>query len=608
MVTATKTETVRTKAASEELERRFRGYPFFEFAHEWGEEQLVPICSEKEFIFTVGGNSAGKTALGSWMTASRLIGFCPNTGEDFRSEANRDYRIKPYCVYVVGTTNDDIVQRLKPSLKQWIPPSEYRVDGETGDWIGKDGTWIVMWKSVTQGARAFQGDEVDWAWVDEHPERKEVWNEILARIGRRLGTVLVTMTAWQSVYWLYTFMYHPDEYPQDHKLIQRIPLDKNPYWNQCDCGFTPRWHPMGEDGERGPCNMPGSVCPGYSPKRGQEKLRRYRRKWRGINYEIRFEGHYRLRAGMNVLSTDTIEAHLKGAEKAVLLHGFFNTKTQFVPTDDSEDPRSIIRISKKPVEGRDYIVGFDSGGGNPTGDYHAAVVVDSVTGDVAAVLHDRSNLPRDIAWPLVQLCRFYNDAFLVPEINRHGGTVVDRVVDLGYGHVYQRRVQDAIGAGLTSKIGFLTDKRTKQWAVDLMVSMMDKHWTCYDPSILHELYGFLYLKENREGKFNIGNGDPDGHDDLCMALCMASVGYKVMGLLNEGGVAGKLPPKPPREHSFAELVEQAHAEGNAMGPKFDEENIQEEREAVPMSPFAMELFMQQFDGSPDDLDWGEGDD
>lgn len=582
-----------------ELSIRMGGSDFFEFAEEWGPEQREALVATTKFIFGIGGNSSGKTEIGAYSVAMRIYGFNPLTGHFYRAEPGRDYQKKPYCMYVVGTGEPDVEQRLKPRILNWLPKDSdsklYKTDSKTNSWIALDGTWVIFFKSINQGPRAHQGDEVDFVWCDEDPENRLIWDEWLARTGRRLGQILITMTAWQGCTWLYNFMRHPDEYPAEHKIACRIPLDKNPYFYLCDCGHSERKH------VDGCCRKPGCVCAKYNPSRGQQKLDEYRRAWHGIMHEIRFNGHYLLMAGRQVIAPNIIEGHLDRVieeESRILkppLLGFFNERTQFVNVGEPEyaDPRSIIRVSKLPEAGVEYTIGVDTGGGNPTGDYHAAVVIDDETGDQCALLHTRSMEPRDLAWPLIQLGTYYNEAFIVPEANNVGQSMIDKMMELGYANIYVRRILEQAGTAKSQKkTGFWTDKKTKYFAVSLFVDLVSNHWKVHDRVILDELFGILWLKENREGFHGIGPADADGHDDIFTACFCAAIGWHHKGIVMAAQDGSPLPPPPPKQDQVIEAIEKDLAR--------EQEQLEQDQEQQGFDPFQEELFGQM---GGDDLGW-----
>jgi phage terminase large subunit-like protein len=453
---------------------------------------------------------------------------------------------------VVGTGSDDIEQRLKPSLEQWIPEGTYKADNKHNMWIAHDNSVAIYFKSVDQKARKFQGDEIDFIWMDEDPEDRFVWSECLGRTFRRPGNqILVTMTAWQGSAWLHSFMFSPDEYAQENKIITRISVDENPYYFDCDnCEHPKQWHidVMG----RMECLYPKCDCHEFSNKMGARALHDAGNQWRGIEKLIRFHGHFYMLAGKPVIDPDVREKHEKKAIEP--LCGYLSEKNQFVNVGDPEDERVWFRICKGPEVGVEYILGGDFGTGNPTGDYHAAVIINTQTGEQVALAHTRNVETRDFAEYMVLAARFYNDAFIVPEANPPGMAGIDKIYELGYGHVYVRKIHENVKQTKGTKKGFWTDKKSKPFAVKLMVDLLTHRWTIYDPLIHAEMYNYTWLKENREGNNGIGNSNPDGHDDCMSALFLAAMGWHTMGLFYQVKGEEPLVPKPPRKDTIEEML------------------------------------------------------
>ena len=61
----------------------------------------------------------------------------------------------------------------------------------------------LLFKTVDQGARAYQADSWDFWWVDEDPEDEAVFNEGRVRLIDRRGRCLVTMTPLRGLTWVW---------------------------------------------------------------------------------------------------------------------------------------------------------------------------------------------------------------------------------------------------------------------------------------------------------------------------------------------------------------------------------------------------------------------
>jgi hypothetical protein len=87
----------------------------------------------------------------------------------------------------------------------------------------------------------------------------------------------------------------------------------------------------------------------------------------------------------------------------------------------------------KPRSGRQYVAGGDTSEGLSGGDFGGIGIVDMITGAQVAALHGRFR-PDELARRAVEMCRRYNNALLAWERNNHGHAVIQKSVDLGYGH------------------------------------------------------------------------------------------------------------------------------------------------------------------------------
>jgi hypothetical protein len=500
------------------------GGDFIDFADRWSAGQKKILTSKKPFLFAFGGTGAGKTTLGSWWLRAGLAGYNPITGK---------ITVKPQPVnaYCVGNTIEKVKGVMMPALRRWLPSGEIlHEDRESNIWTLTEKR-RVMWKTGKQDVTTFTGDEIDYCWVDEELASRNHFDEVLSRLTRRLGQFLNTLTPAEGTLWLHNWVFSPDEYPMEDKELVRIPMDENPYYANCDICLEPRTRHEPVRLER--------ACTTFRNKAGQMKLDRARKAFRGIVYKIRFEGHYLLMAGRSVIPPAVREQMIKDHESEPVC-GYLNEQVHFVHCTEPDDPRAWLRIQVgkrpdgtpellSPVRGHQYVMGVDVGGGNPTGDYHAAVVFDQETGEQVALAHTRNVEPRDFGAFCTQLGKFYNDAFTIVEINNHGLAVTDRMTELGYGALYRRQRLDSATKVVLPRIGFFTDVKSKPAAVDLMTDFFANRWKIHDPIILAEAFHYTWLKDSRQGSHGIGNSNPDSHDDTMSCLFLCAIALKQMG-------------------------------------------------------------------------------
>jgi phage terminase large subunit-like protein len=545
--------------ARQVLEARYGDCELFTFEDRWQPSQRNVLSCELPFVFLTGGNGSGKSTVGGRWMAAHCEGVNPTTGKLF-------HRRQPPNFYIAGTTDEKTEGTLWPSVQRFLPRDAIVREDKTNGIVYLRGGARLFKKSMKQGRRAFESDEVDAIWLDEEPEDREVWDECLARMFRRLGQMLVTMTTAEGTVWLHQWMYSEDEFPMDQKGIFRIPVYDNPYYYDCDrCGHPQRYH--AEFAGIG-CAKRRCACRAFSNAKGTLKLDRIKRMYHGLEYEIRVEGRHLLRAGHAVISPDIQEARKKEYEttpKYGLLKG-----GRFQQVSDAMDPRVYLRVQKLPEVGHQYVVGVDVGGGNPLGDYHAAFIVDAEDGEQVALVHTRAQDVRDFGTTMFEVASFYNEAFVVPEINNHGLACVNRMIDLGYVNIYRRRVIDATRAEAQDKIGFLTEKRSKVEAVDLMVDFFTNRLKARDPLVYAELLSYVYLREPREGSHGIGNANSEGHDDVVTAMWLACKGLAELGWCR---INAAPPPEPEQQRHPTELMSEQFekdAVSSREAPQYDD--------------------------------------
>lgn len=531
--------------AYRELVTRLEGTPLLEFVNKWHDKQKMIFQAERPYLFLMGGNGSGKTTVGSYWLTIRCLGFCPATGRTWTFAKRPDF-------YAVGPDYPHIERVMMPAMRQWIPRGELKREYiKDHIWEFKSGA-RVLWKSADSGADKFQGDEIDAVWADEERavRDKEIWDEIMARTFRRKNSqILVTMTPWQGTRWLHNFIFSPDEMPEEKKQVIRMALDENPYYAD---------HP--------------------------EMLERAHRQWKGVVKQVRFYGHFHLLAGKPVFNPRTRE-QLEKDHKRQPLTGYLNEDLKFKPVEaDDEDPRAWLRVIEPPEGDHDYVVGVDVGGGNPTGDYHAAVVIDRSTGRQVALGHTRSVEPRHWGNLIAQLGLVYNTAYMVVEANNHGISVLDRLIELNYGNLYMRTITDKIEKIPTRKYGFWTDAKSKPPAVDLMVDLvMGRRVIIQDPVIYQEMFHYYWLRDVRQGAHGVGNENPSGHDDIMSALFCACKGLEAQGFCI-------VPDKDIPQVMEKVTLEQMFFE-DAMGRQMEEEELAQfaddpfAEDDVRMTPF-----------------------
>ena len=173
-----------------------------------------------------------------------------------------------------------------------------------------------------------------------------------------------------------------------------------------------------------------------------------------------------------------------------------------------------------PREYRSYIMGIDTAGGSPDGDYSAAVVID-VTNNLAmeVVATYYAHKPISVfAEDTLGLANRYN-ALVVIESNNHGVAVIEKFQMANYAHLFRRVTYDKAGDRYIEKLGFNTSAQTRP----LMLSRLQEHINKMSLApvcqrLKYEINSFVY---NQQGRPEAAAGQ---YDDLVFSAALAVMG------------------------------------------------------------------------------------
>jgi hypothetical protein len=197
-----------------------------------------------------------------------------------------------------------------------------------------------------------------------------------------------------------------------------------------------------------------------------------------------------------------------------------------------EQARGPLRIWEHPLEDQSYVAGVDASQGVRGGDPSAIVVVRCDNLDQVALWKgfiDPRQLGRIAAW----IGWHFNTAFLVPESNKDGQSVVFELKEVGYPSVYRTVSFDKVGGVemQTKTLGFTTTLKTRPWLWNHMRLCINHGWgRISSRSQLEEMKQIRYDEKGTpihpKGK----------HDDETIAWGLALVGRDQMfstGVLDE---------------------------------------------------------------------------
>lgn len=167
-----------------------------------------------------------------------------------------------------------------------------------------------------------------------------------------------------------------------------------------------------------------------------------------------------------------------------------------------------------------YVMGVDTASGSPGGDYSAFAILD-VTNRKAPItvasFYDKLP-PAEFAAVCLAAAKKWN-AFVVVENNTYGLSILERLVEAEWPHLFRRVAYDRIENKWQEKLGFNTNNNTRPLMVARLEEYVNKGWLkpqC--PRMQLEMNTFIY---NNRGK---PEHDVGQHDDMLFAHALALMG------------------------------------------------------------------------------------
>ena len=213
--------------------------------------------------------------------------------------------------------------------------------------------------------------------------------------------------------------------------------------------------------------------------------------------------------------------------------GFFTRVGKSTAIQFEESDKGYVQIYKMPIPGKYYVLGADVAEGLVTGDYSVGIVLDDNC-DVVCLW--RGHIDPDLfGKQLVAMGYFYNEAYIIAEVNNHGLTTLKSIINEDYYNLYYSLVMDKITDEMTKKVGWSTNVKTKPVAIDKLAEFIREMLIGIPASdIIKELYTYIIDDKGRT------NAQQGSHDDCVMALAIALQGWL------EGKGENYLPEKTDR--------------------------------------------------------------
>lgn len=217
---------------------------------------------------------------------------------------------------------------------------------------------------------------------------------------------------------------------------------------------------------------------------------------------------------------------------------------EFADGEWTESETGAITLYELPEEGVPYVLGGDTAGEGS--DYFTAIVIDNVTGRIAAKLRQKYSEPEYVR-QIYALGRFYNDALVAIETNFSTYPVM-KLQEMEYPNQYSREREDTYTRQMRKSYGFRTDRQSRPRAIANLVEVFSSHPEWFtDRELLEEMLTFCYNEDHRPEAL------AGKHDDLVMG---AAITYAVR---HQQRTTVLTEPEKPREKLIDQMKRQKRA-------------------------------------------------
>ncbi len=337
----------------------------------------------------------------------------------------------------------------------------------------------ITFKSCDSGVEKFGGAAKRWIHFDEEPTRA-IYQECIARIGAGMPLdIWLTMTPiWEDkgkkigMTWTYREIYKNRD--QKRIFTLGVGIEDNIYLSK-------------------------------------EQIEDQKKKYFGVEYDIRIKGDFKLLAGNQVFDPQAIERH-DATCTAPQRTGILEWSGSSVQFRDFE--RGYLKVWDMPKSGRQYAIGADVGlgvGGDPSSasvrGMDNLVQVAEVNGQIA---------PDKMGEILIKLGTWYNKAWIGVEANSFGIATLDAMKHQ-YSKLYYRYKVDQRTDRKTKQIGWWTDTKTKPIMIsDYGRAMREDALTFRSSELLDECMTYVI------GEDGNANAESGCHDDRVIAdmICL----------------------------------------------------------------------------------------
>lgn len=198
-------------------------------------------------------------------------------------------------------------------------------------------------------------------------------------------------------------------------------------------------------------------------------------------------------------------------------------------------------VWKKPIGGRDYIIGADVATGRAK-DYSCAAVIDTRSLEYVARIRGKIHTDQ-FAEELIRIGHEYNDAMIAVERNGHGHSVLRVLLEKNYENLYYHVDYDSTNEE-NADAGWVTSKKTRPMMLSTMIATFRAHdLISWSENLLTEASSLVW-----EGGVDINSKTTSGEsDDEFMSIAIAIQVRELMPVITAKA-------ESPNSHSYAPAI------------------------------------------------------
>jgi hypothetical protein len=196
--------------------------------------------------------------------------------------------------------------------------------------------------------------------------------------------------------------------------------------------------------------------------------------------------------------------------------------------------RGRLRIFREPQPRHTYIIGADPSEGDPGSDPSPLAVLCQQTMNLDATWYGKAP-PDVLACHAIDLARYYRNGEIINEANNHGILFQETVLQLGYPHLYFRKVSmDSVAGEVTDKPGYLSTQRNREHLFNTLRKFVRMRMGLLEcPHFVQQMQSLVYIENKAEAQ-------PGCEKDLLVAFALCLMCHR-------GSMANPLTPLPEEE-------------------------------------------------------------